>query len=57
MSASYFQDEKKEPVPAYVEARESEGEVKSFTALIEEGKIQSQSMLDSERSANKAYRS
>lgn len=40
MSAPYLQDEKKEPLPAYVEGSDSEGEVKSFSALLEEGKLQ-----------------
>jgi hypothetical protein len=39
MSTPYLQNEKKEPVPAYTEGSDSEGEVKTFTALIEEGEI------------------
>lgn len=45
MSTPYFQDvnlqdEKKEAIPAYVEGSDSEGEVKSFSALLEEGEFQ-----------------
>ncbi|QDS71317.1 hypothetical protein FKW77_001880 [Venturia effusa] len=36
MAAPSFQDEKKGPLPAYVEGSDSEGEVKSFSALLEE---------------------
>ncbi|KAE9970424.1 hypothetical protein EG328_006290 [Venturia inaequalis] len=36
MSAPLFQDEKKESVPAYVEGSDSDGEVKAFSALLEE---------------------
>jgi hypothetical protein len=39
MASPMFQDEKKEPIPAYVEGSDPEGEIKSFSALIEEGKL------------------
>jgi hypothetical protein len=40
MSEPYPQDDKKEAIPAYVEGSDSEEEIKSFTALVEEGEIQ-----------------
>lgn len=47
MSAPYLQEEKKDPLSAYVEGSDSEGEVKSFSALLEEGKLHSlQPMLE-----------